>query len=279
MNCIFGIFDILGFKSFCENCPPQDAEKVLKIMDDFETTVPKTVMDALDTQGKVPQEKRDIILRRLSWLTFSDTVFVAIPYDMAEHPDKLKFNLIFFTILVIHINRQMFEIGLPMRGAIHTGDITISKRCYAGRAIVEAYLFANKFQVAGTVVSQQASDLLLGLFTKPHGFHYLFENTIVECDVPTGTKQIPDSILECNTAEKAKTLCWLFFQMGTIAPFDIPSNLKSYITGRFTAHGKTIVGYKEQLKIVNTEKLFNDWRAANHDQGFHEVDLADKSCG
>ncbi len=43
MNCIFGLFDVLGFTSFCENCDLQKAEEVLKIMDDFDTDIPKMV--------------------------------------------------------------------------------------------------------------------------------------------------------------------------------------------------------------------------------------------
>jgi hypothetical protein len=30
MNCIFGLFDILGFKSFCENCDPKNSKVVSK---------------------------------------------------------------------------------------------------------------------------------------------------------------------------------------------------------------------------------------------------------
>ena len=30
MNCIFGLFDILGFKSFCDNCDPKSSEAVLQ---------------------------------------------------------------------------------------------------------------------------------------------------------------------------------------------------------------------------------------------------------
>lgn len=43
MNCIFGLFDVLGFTSFCENCDFTNAERVLKVMDDFETEIPEIV--------------------------------------------------------------------------------------------------------------------------------------------------------------------------------------------------------------------------------------------
>src|ERR1035441_33358 len=122
MNCIFGLFDVLGFTSFCENCDPRNAERVLKVMDDFETEIPDILLHGLDAKNNTPQVKIDLLKNRLKWLTFSDTIFVAMPLDLADHPE-IKFNLIYFTILAAYINRRMFEIGLPVRGAIHIGDV------------------------------------------------------------------------------------------------------------------------------------------------------------
>jgi hypothetical protein len=119
MNCIFGLFDVLGFTSFCENCNFHNAESVLKTMDDFETEIPEILLDGLDANNNTPQGKKEQVKSRLKWLTFSDTIFVAMPIDLSVQPDTLKFNLIFFTILVAYINRRMFEIGLPVRGAVH----------------------------------------------------------------------------------------------------------------------------------------------------------------
>jgi hypothetical protein len=272
MNCIFGIFDVLGFSSFCESCDFQNAEKVLKIMDDFETEIPKMVWDALDTENSAPPEKKEMINSRLRWLTFSDTVFVAMPYDLSAHPDKLKFDLLFFTILVAFINRRMFEIGLPVRGAVHIGDVIISKRCFAGKAIVDAHRLGQRIQVAGTVISEQANAFIFNPFSDRKGFYFMLKNLIIECDVPTGTKRL-SKILCCNNCEKIKTLCWLFLQMGKIKPFVLPSDLNGFITNKFNAHGKKLSGYKEKMKVINTEKLFSDWKAANHRDYQEEVIL------
>jgi hypothetical protein len=263
MNCIFGLFDVLGFTSFCENCDPQNAEKVLKIMDGFETEIPKIIFSNLDTKNTVPPEKNAQVISRLRWLTFSDTVFVAMPIDSADHPDTLKFNLIVFTILVAYINRRMFEIGLPVRGAVHIGDVIISKRCFAGKAIVDAHRLGEKVQGAATVVSDQASAFIFETFSPPAGFHQMFSHLIIESDVPTGTKQVSKSLWS-NNSEKLKTLCWFYLQMGHIEQFTIPLDLNRFITEKFTAHGKKLSGDKEKMKAVNTEKLFSDWKIANH---------------
>ena len=174
MNCIFGLFDVLGFTSFCENCDLENAEKVLKIMDDFETDCPRKVWAGLDPNNSASPEKTESVTSRLRWLTFSDTVFVAMPIDSSAHPDTLKFNLVFFTILAAYINRRMFEIGLPVRGAVNIGDVIISKRCFAGKAIIDAHRLAEGVQIAGTVISEQANAFIHNVFRAPTGSHSMF---------------------------------------------------------------------------------------------------------
>ena len=246
MNCIFGLFDVLGFTSFCENCDFQSAEKVLKIMDDFETALPEMVWLELDPDNRIPAEKKSFVTSRLHWLTFSDTVFVAMPIDDLG---ELRFNLLFFTILVAHINRRMFEIGLPVRGAVHVGDMIISKRCFAGRSIIDAHRLGEKIQVAGAVVSDQAEAFIKGSSA-------MLPNLIIECNVSMGT----------NTSKKVKTLCWFYLQLGRSEPFKIPADLNGFITEKFTANGKKLSEEKDRNKVNHTAKLFRDWQDANHEQ-------------
>ena len=253
MNCIFGLFDILGFKSFCENCDPKSSEVVLAILDGFETDVPEMVWLELGSGQKPPPDKVAIISNRLRWLTFSDTVFVAMPLEDSAHPDELKFNLIFFAILVKYFNRRMFEIGLPVRGCLDIGEVFLGKRSFAGKAIADAYEFGQQPQAAVTLVSNQANKFLFDVFSNRGGFRDMFENMIVECQIPTKN----------GASEKLKTLCWFYLHLGRSNPFTIPNDLNKFITEQFTALGKTL-GEKDKAKIVNTEKLFKDWQAANH---------------
>jgi hypothetical protein len=132
MNCILGLFDVLGFTGFCENCDFLNAEKVLKIMDDFDVEQPKMVMSELDPDNQCPKEKAQTLTSQLKWVIFSDTVFVAMPVDQSIHPDDLETYLIFFTLTVKYINRRMFEIGLPVRGAVHIGNVLIFCRALLG---------------------------------------------------------------------------------------------------------------------------------------------------
>ena len=222
-------------------------------MDDFEIDIPQMVWAGLDSSNSAPEEKKESITSRLRWLTFSDTVFVAMPIDSSAHRDTSKFNLIFFTILVACINRRMFEIGLPVRGAVHIGEVTLSRRSFAGKAIVDAHTLGQRIQVAGTVISEQANAFIFNHFSTLGAFHKMFTNLIIECDVSTGR----------NSFEKIKTLCWFYLQLGRNNRFDLPSDLNRFITEKFTAHGKQLSGDKERSKVSNTEKLFRDWKTAN----------------
>jgi len=263
MNCIIGLFDVLGFKSFCENCDFSNAERVLKVMDDFETESPDFLLRGLDAKNDMPQDKIDLLKNRLTWLTFSDTIFVALPIDLSAHPDAIKFNLIFFTILVAYINRRMFEIGLPVRGAVHIGDVLISKRCFAGKAIMDAHRIGEKCQLAATVVSEEAHTLIFKMFSEPKGYHFMFADAIIECDVPTGTAQLSSSLVG-NKSEKMKTLCWFFLEMGRMERFEVPADMNKYVETKFTAHGKKLLGEREIMKAFNTEKLFQRWKATHN---------------
>jgi hypothetical protein len=238
MNCIFGLFDVLGFTSFCENCDSTNAERVLKVMDDFETEIPEIVIRGLDVRNNLPQDKIDLLKTRLKWLTFSDTIFVAMPIEQSDHPDTIKFNLILFMVLAAYINRRMFEIGLPVRGAVHIGDVIVSKRCFAGKAIVDAYKLSGKCQIAATVVSDETHALLLKSFSDPKGYHFMYESLHVECEVPIGTTHLSRSLLG-NSCEKMKTLCWFFLDMGRIERFMIPLDLNGFVQDKFKAHGKS----------------------------------------
>ncbi len=270
MTCIFGLFDVLGFTSFCENCAPHDAERVLKIVDDFETEIPDLLLDALDASDSTPKEKRETVKARLKWLTFSDTFFVAMPIQASDKPDTLKFNLIFFTLLVAYMNRRMFEIGLPLRGAVHVGNVTLSKRCFAGKAVMDAHRLSTQCQFAGAVVSDDAHALIFDVFKEPGGFHLMFSQLIIECCASTGTKPLSQSLCE-NDSQKMKTLCWMFLEMGRIGRFTIPSDLDTYVREKFTAHGKKLPDGKETIKAFNTARLLEHWKMVSNVESRQEV--------
>ena len=245
-------------------------------MDDFETELPEILLHGLDSRNDTPQEKIDLLKSRLKWLTFSDTIFVAMPFELSDHPDATKFNLIFFTILAAYINRRMFEIGLPVRGTVHNGDIIVSRRCFAGKAVVEAFELSKRCQLAATILSDKTYKLFAEIFPKDTPFHSMFFDSIVECDVPTEITQLPNSSLWSNSSKRMKTLCWFFLEMGKIERFIIPPDLNTYVREKFSAHGKKLSGDREIMKAFNTSKLFQDWKATSNGRLRQQVSITAK---
>jgi DNA-directed RNA polymerase sigma subunit (sigma70/sigma32) len=98
----------------------------------------------------------------------------------------------------------------------------------------------------------------------------MYSRLIVECDIPTGTRQVSLS-LSGNDSQKMKTLCWFFIEMGQIGRFMIPSDLDTYVREKFTAHGKKLPDGKEIMKAFNTARLFEHWKAASSTQNRQQV--------
>jgi len=137
----------------------------------------------------------------------------------------------------------------------------ISRRCFAGKAIVEAHRLSEKVQVATTVVSEAANAFFIQTCPSGTGLNTFFKSAVIECDLPTKTSGM----------ERIKTLCWFFLHLGHLPPFIIPADLKVYITEKFTEHGKVLVD-EAKNKVANTEKLFRDWIAVNK-LDYHELSL------
>jgi hypothetical protein len=128
---------------------------------------------------------------------------------------------------------------------------------------VEAHALGQRIQVAATIISEKANTFISRFFPPSAPFASMFSNLIIECVVPTGTKMLSEHICG-NVTEKVQTLCWFYMDIGLIEPFGISENFNSYITNKFTAHGKRLATEREVAKIVNTERLFSDWKTANN---------------
>src|SRR5580704_1600616 len=142
MDCIFGFFDILGYKSFCENCDDEKAMHVLSLIEGF-----KSEMVRLLTMGFTA--KPELIERTITpikWLTFSDSIFLAIPINM-DVSEEVRFQqLTVFVTTCIVLNGTMFHYGLPVRGVIHRGNVLMGNIGLAGKGIVEAAELERKIE-------------------------------------------------------------------------------------------------------------------------------------
>ena len=51
---------------------------------------------------------------------------------------------------------------------------------------MEAHRLSEKCQLAGAIVSDKAHKFIFSVFGEPKGYHSMYSQLIVECDVPTG---------------------------------------------------------------------------------------------
>jgi hypothetical protein len=95
----------------------------------------------------------------IKWLVFSDTVLLTLDMKKVEPPSH---RLMYWFVFLAHCSslwKSMFAFGLPLRGAITTGEYLVEKTCFAGRPIVEAYKLANDINCAGVVIADSAIEL------------------------------------------------------------------------------------------------------------------------
>jgi hypothetical protein len=236
------IFDVLGFKSFCQNNTDQKvAEAVLGIVDSIPEVMRTILGQSLGQKDKALEEH---LLSPISWLVFSDTIVVALPQIKVSQNDTVYTYLIACSVL----NRLMFDHGLPVRGAIYFGDLALGNRCIAGKVVVEALEQVHELELACTVVSNDAWTRLQDSLQS----HNMWSRFILG--------MLPRSSVPCKNSPKTlTTLNWFNVYvsgMGKVKPKDY----YKYVMDSFLAHGKQL-NSSAHTKARNTADLFDKWES------------------
>ena len=159
---IVGFFDILGYSSILENNGAEGATKeVLAILTNLEDRIGQQFHDAFQKPEVVQK-----VLTQFNWLVFSDTILLTTTLDKDSSVDARynRWKWFFFASLVL--NRSMFDSGLPLRGAVATGEFVVEKNCFAGKAIVEAYTLGHDLDLAASVLTNGAETEFFSLANK-----------------------------------------------------------------------------------------------------------------
>jgi hypothetical protein len=125
---IIGFFDILGFQSFLENNRGETSRNVVDVLNNLEPEITK-ILTQIYSHYSSP-EKVTKMVGYLKWLVFSDTILLYIELDETDdfRSRSNKWSVMNFASNVLW--RHMFEIGLPLRGMIHTGDFFVEKKLF-----------------------------------------------------------------------------------------------------------------------------------------------------
>ena len=153
-NGLIGFFDILGYQSFLENNDAETAaSEVLHTINSIDTKVSSGLIASV----KEPGEELKEVVDSIQWLVFSDTILMAMEWDEAS-----THKWAVFTAAALELCRQMFDFGLPLRGAIKNGKYLVSKSCFAGRAIVDAYHAETTLNLAGCTIDERIIEIVKG---------------------------------------------------------------------------------------------------------------------
>lgn len=239
---IIAVFDVLGFKSFCEHNSNQAvANGVLDAIVSLPTAVTELVSSGLS--GGNPREKDASarLMDKVQWQILSDTIVASLQVD--EDTQSTSFVVFLMTCAVL--NRTMFEQGLPVRGAIHWGETYWGNGCVAGKALVHAIEQANTLEAACTVLSFELFSILQQRFSDQSPISSIMLGMIaMEC-VPCkrGPQNLP-------------TLRWPYVRIGKEAE-SWKFSLKNVLE-KFLAHSKQI-NSQGLIKAQNTADLLTKW--------------------
>lgn len=149
---LIGFFDILGYQSFLENNDAESAaSEVLNVINNIASITSSGLMTSLKTQDPLLKG----LVERIQWLVFSDTILMAMSWDK---PNLLDFRV--FSLAALKLCRHMFDFGLPLRGAIKNGNYLVSKSCFAGRVIVDAYRVETSLNLAGCSIDEGLVEMM-----------------------------------------------------------------------------------------------------------------------
>ena len=183
---IFGLFDILGFKTFCENGDPDKSRKVLEWLDSLDVIFKTQLLNMFQMQ----EFEALSFLNEFHWLFFSDTIFFALPFRDDPNSETARSKLLFFIMVSAIMNRRMFEMGFPLSGIIHTGEFVVTKRCFAGKPIVDAFERNKNMKIAACAFSSEATTYITNNIPPSHKFAMFLPGLMVEFPIPNQLGQV-----------------------------------------------------------------------------------------
>lgn len=248
-----GYFDILGYTQIMLN---NNIHKTAQFVSDILMNIPQDMIDSLRSpyQKVRPLEvapessERDEwsqILDKVSWIIFSDSILISLPFDPAlPERDLVRLYLAFSTVCASLMNR-CFTAGFPLRGAISVGEFFIEDRCFAGRPIINAYYATQQLEFAGCVLDEAANNLISEV--RKDLVKQGERNLLVKLDQTTILYMVP---LKENLDERLRTINWVV--LDTPGFLQIAGDIREVTTRAFLMHNKIAVP-AVQGKINNTE--------------------------
>jgi hypothetical protein len=241
---LLAFFDILGYRSFILHSSIQQSARIVEtILLPMPSVVRKTVIDKhrdFDRPWAKELEKhmgKPVII--------SDSIVLDFSIDPSLE-GGIQVQWLVFIEACCYLQRQMFDKGLPLRGAISYGEYYIREGCFVGKPVVEAYDVGNKLDLVGCGLTLQAEkELPQGLV----GGYDAFAGLLTNYGAP----------LKGCKPQNMKLLNWAFPGGTLLEPFG--EDIRSRVIEAFLKHEKEISSDVYD-KVNNTEALLMHCKAA-----------------
>jgi hypothetical protein len=245
MNGLIAYFDILGYQSFLQNnSASATAETVLELI----THLPQQVKGVVSKSYQELESNKEVakqISDSVRHLIFSDTILLSIEYPANVSNPWKNDALLLLSAMANLLCANMFEKGLPLRGAIVEGEFITKEYCFAGKAIVDAYNISQTLDLSGIVFDTRLSARIRNLFSttvRPqYMVHYLTPLKGLKEE-----KKFHTNWLLCYTNEEKQIIL---------------SDIEQFVLRSFWAHNKDCPQHVES-KVANTSKLIRRFAIA-----------------
>lgn len=229
---IVAYLDILGFREFLRANEPEDA---LRIVEDALARATKGLPKFLNQLNarRVAGARRT---RPINVLVVSDSILVTQPLPANETASSRAQAWLDSISYLIALYRLLFDLGLPVRGAVARGRFLVHGTMFAGTPLIDAYELAGRLGCAGIAVhptSQQA--FLAAMDEMKIGLHHLAHEFMTSIG-----SQPAVSLLMLSP-----TLC--------VVPF--VGDIRELISQSFLSHNKQL-GPGAREKLDTTEVFF-----------------------
>ena len=91
---------------------------------------------------------------------FSDTIVFTLPYPDSSDEKWRKRARQSVSLVSGKLTEEMFNKGLPLRGALHEGEFITKESCIAGSGIVEAYTLCHSLDYAGLACTELFGEMV-----------------------------------------------------------------------------------------------------------------------
>lgn len=244
---IIGLFDILGYKNFLKNNSPESAaEEVLRKITSLKTEVINKLISPMLAKQKTVTPETAASLKKflecgINWLIFSDTILITCPYLENDTVSAKQLKWALFLGVSVVLLSEMFEFGLPIRGAIGFGNFMTHGNCFVGTPIVEAYECSHDIELAACVLCESARV-------------EIYEKLSSSRDSDNNIEQLIKALMVFYLIPKKENKSEKLFTLN-INPFRNRNDIRQIVLESFWKHKKDISPSAYQ-KAENTEKFF-----------------------